>query len=50
MAGTLVLCQINDQKTRVVAQGLDDALLKKAALGMLERVFNEDSANLKNYK
>ncbi len=33
-----------------VAQGMDDATLKKAALGMLEQVFNEDTANLKNYK
>ena len=33
-----------------VAQGMDDASLKKAALGMFELVFNEDSANLKNYK
>lgn len=33
-----------------VAQGMDDASLKKAALGMLEQVFNEDTTNLKNYK
>jgi len=33
-----------------VAQGMDDASLKKAALGMFEQVFNEDSAALKNYK
>jgi len=33
-----------------VAQGMDDASLKKAVLGMFEEVFNEDSAALKNYK
>jgi ligand-binding SRPBCC domain-containing protein len=33
-----------------VAQGMDDASLKKTALGMFEQVFNEDSAALKNYK
>jgi ligand-binding SRPBCC domain-containing protein len=33
-----------------VAQGMDDAALKKAVLGMFEQVFNEDSAALKNYK
>ena len=33
-----------------VAQGMDDASLKKAALGMFEQVFNEDSAALKSYK
>jgi hypothetical protein len=33
-----------------VAQGMDDASLKKAVLGMFEQVFNEDSAALKNYK
>ena len=43
-------------KTKVVvegefiAQGMDDASLKKAALRNLELVFNEDSANLRNYK
>jgi len=34
----------------IVAQGMDDASLKKAVLGMFEQVFNEDSAALKNYK
>ena len=33
-----------------VAQGMDDASLKKAVLGMFEQVFNEDSTALKNYK
>jgi len=33
-----------------VAQGMDDASLKKAVLGMFEQVFNEDSAGLKNFK
>jgi ligand-binding SRPBCC domain-containing protein len=33
-----------------VAQGMDDASVKRAALGMLEQVFNEDTANLRNYK
>ncbi len=33
-----------------VAQGMDDASLKKAVLGMFEQVFNEDSASLKNFK
>jgi ligand-binding SRPBCC domain-containing protein len=43
-------------KTRVVvegnyyAQGMDDASTKKAVLTMWEMVFNEDNANLKNYK
>ena len=32
------------------AQGVDDATLKKATLAMLEQVFNEDVANLKNFK
>ncbi len=32
------------------SQGMDDASTKKATLGFLEMVFNEDSANLKNYK
>jgi hypothetical protein len=32
------------------AQGMDDAATKKAVLGMFEMVFNEDNANLKNYK
>jgi hypothetical protein len=31
-------------------QGMDDAATKKAVLGMWEMVFNEDSANLRNYK
>ena len=31
-------------------EGMDDASAKKAVLGFLEMVFNEDSANLKNYK
>jgi len=33
-----------------VAQGMDDATLRKAVLGMFEIVFNEDNANLKNFK
>jgi hypothetical protein len=33
-----------------VAQGVDDATMRKNALGMLEQLFNEDSANLRNYK
>jgi len=33
-----------------VAQGMDDATLRKAALMMLEQVFNEDSANLRNFQ
>jgi ligand-binding SRPBCC domain-containing protein len=43
-------------KTKVVvegefiAQGMDDAALKRAALTMFEQVFNEDIAHLKNYK
>ena len=43
-------------KTKVVvegefiAQGMDDASLKKAALRNLELVYNEDSANLRSYK
>lgn len=32
------------------AQGMDDMATKKAALAMFEEVFNEDNANLKNYK
>jgi len=32
-----------------VAQGMDDATLKKAALTMFEQVFNEDAANLRNF-
>jgi ligand-binding SRPBCC domain-containing protein len=32
------------------AQGMDDAATKKAVLGMFEMVFNEDNANLRNYK
>lgn len=32
------------------AQGMDDAATKKAVLAMFEMVFNEDNANLKNYK
>jgi hypothetical protein len=32
------------------AQGMDDASTKKAVLAMFEMVFNEDNANLKNYK
>jgi len=31
-------------------QGMDDASAKKAVLSMFEMVFNEDNANLKNYK
>jgi ligand-binding SRPBCC domain-containing protein len=31
-------------------QGMDDASVKKAALGFLEMVFNEDNANLKKFK
>ena len=43
-------------KTKVVvdgefqAQGMDDAATKKFVLSFLEMVFNEDTANLKNYK
>ena len=43
-------------KTKVVvegefiAQGVDDATMRKNALAMLELVFNEDSAALKKYK
>jgi len=43
-------------KTKVVVegefivQGADEALVRKAALGMFEKVFNEDSANLRSYK
>jgi ligand-binding SRPBCC domain-containing protein len=33
-----------------VAQGVDDATLKKAVLAMFEQTFNEDAANLRNYK
>ena len=33
-----------------VAQGMDDASIKKAVLGMFEMVFNEDNANLKKFK
>lgn len=33
-----------------VAQGMDDASIKKAVLGMFEVVFNEDNANLQKYK
>jgi len=33
-----------------VAQGMDDASLKKAALGFFELNFNEDTEALKNYK
>ena len=32
------------------AQGMDDASTKKAVLALYEMVFNEDNANLKNYK
>lgn len=32
------------------AQGMDEASTKKAVLVMYEIVFNEDNANLKNYK
>lgn len=31
-----------------IAQGMDDATLKKAAMMMFEQVFNEDAANLRN--
>jgi hypothetical protein len=43
-------------KTKVLAegdfyaQGMDDASTKKAVLAMWEMVFNEDNANLRNYK
>jgi len=43
-------------KTKVVVegefvrQGVDDATMKTATLGMLEQLFNEDSANLKKFK
>jgi len=43
-------------KTKVVVegefvrQGVDDASMKKGALGMLEQLFNEDTANLKKFK
>jgi len=33
-----------------VAQGMDDAALKKAAMALFEQVFNEDIAHLKNFK
>lgn len=33
-----------------VAQGMDDASIKKAVLGMLEMVFNEDNTNLQKFK
>lgn len=33
-----------------VAQGMDDAALKKAALALFEQAFNEDVAHLKNFK
>lgn len=33
-----------------VAQGMDDAALKKAAMAMFEQVFNEDTAQLKSFK
>jgi hypothetical protein len=33
-----------------LAQGMDEASLKKAALAYLSVVFDEDNANLKNYK
>jgi hypothetical protein len=33
-----------------IAQGMDDASLKKAALGYLEQIFNEDGANLRKFK
>jgi hypothetical protein len=32
------------------AQGMDDTATKKFVLSFLEMVFNEDTANLKNYK
>jgi len=32
------------------AQGMDDAGTKKFVLSFLEMVFNEDTANLKNFK
>jgi ligand-binding SRPBCC domain-containing protein len=31
-------------------QGMDDASTKKAVLSMFEMVYNEDNANLRNYK
>ena len=43
-------------KTKVVVEGdfmiagADDATVRKAVLGNFAQVFNEDSANLKNYK
>jgi ligand-binding SRPBCC domain-containing protein len=33
-----------------MVQGMDDASTKKAVLAMFEMLFNEDSANLKNFK
>jgi ligand-binding SRPBCC domain-containing protein len=33
-----------------VAQGLDDAAVRRAALAMFEQVFNEDVAHLKNFR
>ena len=33
-----------------VAQGMDDAALKRAAMALFEQVFNEDIAHLKNFK
>jgi ligand-binding SRPBCC domain-containing protein len=33
-----------------VAQGIDDAVLRTAALAMFEQLFNEDIAHLRNYK
>ena len=44
------------EKTKVLVEGefhvegLDDAATKKAVLGYLESVFNEDNALLRNYK
>jgi hypothetical protein len=33
-----------------VGQGMDEQRLTKAALVMLDQVFNEDVSNLRNYK
>jgi len=33
-----------------VSQGMDDATVRRAALAMLEQVFNEDTALLKSFK
>ena len=33
-----------------IAQGMDDASIKKAVLGMFDLVFKEDNANLQKFK